>query len=135
MKYMTRGAGIRSNGRPGETGVHVTERRLPCTPMRASSAREARRDQLLPAALEGQPQRLRLRPRARLERDVHDQPVDAELELARVDPERDQRRVLRVLDLLDDLAVEHEGHGRDLAAADARVERPRLAARRSGQLR
>src|SRR3954451_13381730 len=26
---MTRGAGIRSNGRRGETGVHVTERRLP----------------------------------------------------------------------------------------------------------
>src|SRR5215217_7939790 len=78
------------------------------------SAREARCDELLRAALERQPEGLRLGPAAGLERDVHDQPVNADPELARLDAELDQLGVPGVLDLLDDLAVEDEGDRRHL---------------------
>src|SRR4051794_24229614 len=107
-------------GKPAFTTVNAGS---PLRPIWVGSAGEARGDEPLAAALERQTERLRLGGRARLERDVHDQAVDANPEALRVDAERDHRGVLRVLDLLDDLAIEHEGGRCDLAAADPGVER------------
>src|SRR3954470_21475290 len=118
-------------GGGGKRAFSTVNAASPTRLLRLPSAGEARRDELLAATLERQTERLRLGLRARLERDAHDQAVDTDPEALRVDPQRDQCGVLRVLDLLDDLAVEHEGGRRDLAAADASVEGSRLAAGRA----
>src|SRR3954453_16050046 len=100
----------------------------------ACSAGESRRRELLGAALEREPHRLWPRAGTGLEGDVHHEAVDADLQLGRVDTELDRGRVLRVLDLLDDLAVEDERDGRDLRALDAGVEGLADAAGRAEQL-
>src|SRR5436190_953534 len=76
-------------------------------------SREPRGAEGARAALEGQTQSLCLRPAADLESDPHDDAVNPDVELRRVDPER---QGLTALADGHDLPVEPEDHARDLRA-------------------
>ena len=95
---------------------------------RPRSAGEARLRELLGAALEREPHGLGLRAGALLEGHRDNQAVDADPQLARVDPHCVDALRVGLGEALDRLAVEDERDARDLGSADPGVERLRRAA-------
>src|SRR4051812_24062853 len=111
-------------GKPAFSTVNAGS---PTRLLRLPSAGEARRDELLAAALERQTEGLRRGGRPLLERHRHDQAVDAELELRRVDPGRVDPARVGLREPLDRLAIEDELDGLNPGPADLGVERLRGA--------
>src|SRR3954470_13286882 len=95
------------------------------------SAGEARRGELPRAALERQPELLRLRVARLLERHGDDQAMHPDLQLLRIDADRVDAGPAVPRDALDRLPVEDERHRLDLGPADPGLERVRDAASRA----